>query len=412
MNRRDRRRVRSTQLLALVAVSAAMFATVASPSSADVTAVSGSAYGYFSRISLFGGPANPRPCADPPTNTIDCRPRPSVTLPAGGSALITDTVPTADARYGPGIFFTSGPITVTTQGTTGPTGSVTSTANISNTNTSGVEVFTASNVASSCTASEAGVSGTTTITNGTLQTSDGNPNVEGDETVIVLPTNPAPNTTYTGVLNSVGDNFRYVFNEQIVNPDGSITVNAGHQYALGPTAVGELIIGQVVCGVTTGPLPSTTTTLPPTTTTTTAPTTTTRPTTTTLPPTTCGGLTPTIVGTSGNDSITGTPGPDVIAGGGGYDSIQGLGGDDVICGGDGNDQIFGGEGNDRIFGDAGNDQLWGEAGNDTIAGGTGADRLTGGEGNDALDGGADADQCLGDAGTDTAAACESTIGIP
>ena len=44
------------------------------------------------------------------------------------------------------------------------------------------------------------------------------------------------------------DTFRYVFNEQIRNADGSITVNAAHQYVLGPTAVGELIIVQSRCG--------------------------------------------------------------------------------------------------------------------------------------------------------------------
>lgn len=48
----------------------------------------------------------------------------------------------------------------------------------------------------------------------------------------------------------------HVYNEQVVNPDGSITVNAGHQYLLGPIAVGDLILGQVVCGVTVPPQPA------------------------------------------------------------------------------------------------------------------------------------------------------------
>jgi len=232
------------------------------PSTADVTAVKGSAYGYFSRIGLFGGPP------------ADRGPAPTVTLPPGGSAVpITATAPTGDARYGPGIFFTSGPITVSTQGTTGPTGSVTSSSDITNVNTSGVEVFTASKVVSTCSASESGVSGSTTITNGTLQTNDGNPNVDGDETVVAVPTSPAPNTSFDGVLNSVGDSFRYVFNEQVINPDGSITVTAAHQIAIGPTAVGDLYIGQVTCGVTA--VPGVTTTAAPTTTTTVTPGTTT-----------------------------------------------------------------------------------------------------------------------------------------
>ena len=248
MNRRDCRRVRSTQLLALVAVSAAMFATVASPSSADVTAVSGSAYGYSASFTIFGG------------GPFVFGPDPTVTLPAGGSAVpITATAPSGRVAQGPGVLFTSGPIDVSTQGTTGATGSVTSSSHITTVPTSTVgEILYAGDIRATCTASEAGVSGTTTLagpgdaghTSPTLRTSDGNPDVEGDETYVDLPTDPAPNTTIDGTLESVGDTYRVVLNEQIPNPDGSLTVNAVHEYLLGPTAVGELIIGQVVCGVT------------------------------------------------------------------------------------------------------------------------------------------------------------------
>ena len=133
---------------------------------------------------------------------------------------------------------------------------------------------------------------------------------------------------------------------------------------------------------------------------------------TTFPAGTCGGRTPTIVGTGGDDNLVGTAGPDVIAGGGGADTIAGLGGDDVICGGDGNDQILGGDGADRIFGDAGIDQIYGENGADTLSGGADSDRLFGGNDNDALSGDAGIDQCIGDAGTDTAAGCELVIDVP
>ena len=47
-----------------------------------------------------------------------------------------------------------------------------------------------------------------------------------------------------------------MFNEQIANPDGSITVNAAHEYLLGPTAVGDMVIGSSTCG------PLTTTAVP------------------------------------------------------------------------------------------------------------------------------------------------------
>ncbi|HWC10199.1 MAG TPA: hypothetical protein VG455_03160, partial [Acidimicrobiales bacterium] len=126
---------------------------------------------------------------------------------------------------------------------------MTSTASLQDVNTSGDEVFTASALSSTCTASETGLSGSTTITDGTLQTSEtGGPG--GTPVVVDLPANPAPNTTYNGQIEGVGDAFQYIFNEQVVNPDGSLTVYAAHLRLLGPTAVGDLYIGKVECGVT------------------------------------------------------------------------------------------------------------------------------------------------------------------
>jgi hypothetical protein len=210
------------------------------PAGADVTAVKGSAFGFSTpNIVIFGG-------AQPPTG-----PLPTVTLPgAGSSAPVTSTAATGLAKYGPATLFSSGSMNVSTQGTTGPTGSVTSSANVSNVNTSGQEIITAAAIASTCTASESGKSASTTITTGILRTSEGNPDVDGDDTNFTIPTNPAPNTSVNGTLEAVMDTFRVVFNEQIVNPDGSITVNAVHEFLLGPTATGDVIIGQSVCGVT------------------------------------------------------------------------------------------------------------------------------------------------------------------
>ena len=199
-------------------------------------AATGSAYGFYANVSIFGGPAN------------IAGPEPTVTLPADGGNDEA-SAPSAAAVFGPANIFTSGPLAVTTEGTTGASGSVTSTATIEDINRSGDEVFTADNLASTCAASESGVTGATAVTGGTLITSEGNPDVEGDETTIDIPNDPAPNTTYEGTIEAVNDTFRYVFNEQIENPDGSITVNAAHQYLLGPSGVGDLIIGQVVCGL-------------------------------------------------------------------------------------------------------------------------------------------------------------------
>lgn len=100
---------------------------------------------------------------------------------------------------------------------------------------------------------------------------------------------------------------------------------------------------------------------------------------------TCGGMTATIVGTSGNDDLTGTSGDDVIVG---------LTGDDVIDGGLGADRICGRGGDDSITGNGGNDHLFGGPGVDYLDGGvggccdtspnTGDDVLSGGIGDDNL----------------------------
>ena len=161
---------------------------------------------------------------------------------------MTDTAPSARGQFGPAVIFSSGKLDVSTQGT--PGGSVTSSAPVSNVNTSEQEVLTAASVSSTCTASATGTTGSSTFTGATLVTSEGNPDADGDETKVTIPASPAPNTTHTGSIEAVGDTFRYVFNEQVRSADGSITVNAAHLYLLGPTAVGELIIGQSRCGIT------------------------------------------------------------------------------------------------------------------------------------------------------------------
>lgn len=218
---------------------------IASPSSAAVNQVSGSAFGYSLNVSLFGA-------AQPPVGPV-----PTVTLPDGGSATpVTATEATGNAKEGPATFFSSGPLEVSTEGTAAG-GSVTSKAKVSTLNTSTQEAFTAASVESTCTANETGGNGSTTIAGGVLVTDNGTdandngvldpgdtPEVKQD-----IPANPAPNTSVEGIINVNGsqDKFRYVFNEQVVGADGSITVNAIHEFILGPTAVGDLFVGQSVC---------------------------------------------------------------------------------------------------------------------------------------------------------------------
>lgn len=116
---------------------------------------------------------------------------------------------------------------------------------------------------------------------------------------------------------------------------------------------------------------------------------------------TCGGQTPTMVGTDGDDVLVGTSGVDVIFGGRGDDQIYGLGGDDFLCGGGGADLLSGGEGNDYVSGDYGADELHGLVGDDVLEGGLGDDRIRGQSGNDRLVGGPGDDDLFGARGNDT-----------
>jgi hypothetical protein len=237
--------------LALICFSAWLLIGFAGPrrAQADVTAVSGDAYGYFTSVGFFGG--------GPTTKG----PSPTATLPAGGSASpITATAPTGSAAYGPTTVFTSGPIAISTQGTTGPAGSVTSATTIQSVDVSAL--FTAGGVSSSCTAGR-DLSGTTTVTGGTLQTDSGeDSDADGDYTdpgehppvTVALPGNPAPNTTYNGHIHIAAsqENFQFVFNEQVLTA-GSITVNIAHERFLGPTAIGDAYFGHAACGITGTP---------------------------------------------------------------------------------------------------------------------------------------------------------------
>ena len=236
-------------------LSGLLVATGAHPARGEVSAVAGSAYGYFAEVTL-GGQQAPR-----------VEPTPVVTLPPGGSATpVTNTAPSGEVRVGPALLLQSGTLTVSTQGAIGPNGSVTSSAGVQNV---GPGPFTAGAVSSTCTAGESEITGSSTITQGVLE---GTP-----QGTVTLPTNPAPNTEYTGTVANVDDNFRIVLNEQTRTGD-SITVNAVHMYLLGPIAKGDLIIGQSVCQVTAASGSTTTTAAPgPTTTAAPGPTTTAAP---------------------------------------------------------------------------------------------------------------------------------------
>ena len=236
------KRSRSLRLVvaALMACATVTLIQVA-PAHAAVTSVKASAQGSFAYVGFFGGPA------------MVSGPTPTVNLPSGGSASpLTATQPSHFVQFGPAIMFSSGQLNVSTQGTTGSAGSVQASASVNNINTSGVETFRATSMSASCTASESGRTVTVTVNGGEVQVNDGNPDVDGDETWVAVPTNPPVGHTIHGVINSVGDEFDYVFNEQVMNPDGTVTVSAGHQKLLGPIAVGDIYTAQVTCGVNPG----------------------------------------------------------------------------------------------------------------------------------------------------------------
>ena len=233
--------------------------TTTTVAAAPAAEVSGGACGYFANVGLFGGPRNVRGCGQP-SGAPETNASPSVTLPAAGSSTpVTATdADGAMAEYGPAKIFSgkypddpnaaappSGPLTVSTQGT--PAGDVTSSASVMLPRGVGPSPVVADGVRSTCTATGSGVRGSTTITNGSLVTSttpDGSPLAREP-----VPADPPVNYTRTGVITNIGDSFRAVYNEQSTE-GGSITVNAVHLYLLGPTAVGELVIGQSRCGRT------------------------------------------------------------------------------------------------------------------------------------------------------------------
>ncbi len=242
-----RRKCQVAPLVGLLAFGAATMGAGA-PAGAQTAEPSG-AFGYSIQDTiLFGG--NQKPFG----------PAPTVTLPDGGSATpVTANAASAEVRYGPGILFTSGAIDVSTQGTTGTGGSVTSKAHITGVpaEKAAGEILYAGDIKSECTASGTGTTASTTLAGpgdaghaaATLRTSDGDPNKDGDEVYADLPANPPANYSVSGTLESVGDTYKVVFNEQTSNGDGSISVYAAHEYLLGPTLTGNLYLGHAVCSV-------------------------------------------------------------------------------------------------------------------------------------------------------------------
>ena len=213
---------------------------------APASRAAGGAFGYYTNVGLFGGPAERRGQGQtvPPGNPRSASPE--VTLPPGGSSAAVAAVDEDGviAIYGPAVILggrypgtetgPTGPVVVNTKGKT----SVTSSASMKNIDAG---VFTGGSVRSTCTASKSGVKGSTTVTKGVVITAA---NADGTPTKTrTVPSNPPKNHKITGT-NSIGDKFRVVFNEQKKSRDGTLTVIGVHIYLLGPNAVGDVVIAE------------------------------------------------------------------------------------------------------------------------------------------------------------------------
>lgn len=195
---------------------------LAGPALADVTAVSGSASGLS--VATTGLVA------------VNLAATPLVTLPTAGSATpITNNLASVNAAP----LASTGALAVSTEGTTGSGGSVTSAAIVNNTTVVGAlaaNLLTTGIIRSQCLSNETGSTGAASIANltalGNPVTVTGNPN----QTV---------NIAGLGTLH---------INEQVVTGTGSttaITVNALRlSLNIAGLATGDVTIAQSQCGVT------------------------------------------------------------------------------------------------------------------------------------------------------------------
>jgi hypothetical protein len=219
---------------------------------AGASPIVGYACAYYSNVSLFGGPSSLRGCGQsiPPGDAESASP--SVTLPSGGSSRVisSNDFDGAIATYGPAVIFggqfqPDGSVSPSGQLLTSTTGTKTVVSSAQAHNV-GPGPFTARLVFARCVASTSVNAYQVVLSNAVLVTStddQGNP-----VTTVNIPSTPPPGYSVPFTINSVGDVGIAVFNERVTNGDGSVTLNAVHIYLQGPTAVGDLVIGQVTCG--------------------------------------------------------------------------------------------------------------------------------------------------------------------
>lgn len=211
----------------LAAVVASFVLAGAAPASAAPG--DGSAYGVKVDVTLLGQPAvhvGPLAAANtggPTTSTLA-----SATAPGILSAGVITTEAKRDDNSG----------AVTAKATTADVGLPLLKAALGNVGVKAVEAV--------CTATQEGVKGSSTLTDAKLGS------------VGTVDANPAPNTQVKvaiGVVNVA----TIIFNEQIKNDDGSLTVNALHVKLLGGVVgslgSGDVIVSSATCGPAAPPMP-------------------------------------------------------------------------------------------------------------------------------------------------------------
>jgi len=218
------------------------------PPPSGVASVVASATGFFTDVSLFGGPSETR------------GPAPVVTLaPNATDSPRSAHLEEAEAVYGPATIFASGPLDVVADAAVGPGGHAATSSTVAGHPDPAQRPgpFLYDGVATACRADEAATTATVAVTNGVVETSyhvgddPDTPEVEEGgqvRTTQAVPPDPAPNTVIEGTLDHVGDSFRITFNHQVTHPDGSLTVTGAWMELLGPTAVGEVEIAKATCG--------------------------------------------------------------------------------------------------------------------------------------------------------------------
>lgn len=254
-------------LTVLVTMVVGLLVALEGPSPADVTGpVVASGYGYRAYGISRAGVSQP-----------DTGPTPTASLPPDGLGSPQEgRAYTGTVAYEPARLFTSDDILVALTASLGAGGRVKADSDFENVGKStrqptGSEILTADRVHGQVVVDQTGIHAATTITNGTYDPAG----------IVAIPLNPALDSKVAGrVRLSDASSYDYVivFNEQITNPDGSLTLNPVHEifgatidgsdnivldppYAPGGSVLhGDLVLGQLTAGGTVTSTTSTTTT--------------------------------------------------------------------------------------------------------------------------------------------------------